>query len=219
MTDQLHQVPDRTDEIRDLVDDLGHSWTDRDRDRHAGLLILVSVHGEPVSMDGRTGRGGKVIGSPMACALDVVGLLSDVTVGAIAHETDLRALLGWPRIERSGSLRSLIASLDTIPALWARAYEHRPDHWLISRTLVKAGQPTIRPGAVERDLRSWHRQCRELLGAERRWTRVPTSCSACGENALRQRPRDGSVICTRCGEVWAESELGWLADVATRTTP
>lgn len=206
---------DRTDQIRLLVDELAHSWTDPDEDKHAGLVVLVAVHLEPVHMEARSGgKHAKVTGSPSPVADDVGDLISDMTVGVIAHEQALRILLGHHRTIRSGSLRSLIASLDAIPDLWAAAHAKRSEHWLLAGEIsMRQGKARRMPGGIERDLRRWHRECRRLLGAERRWSRVPTTCSVCDLPALRQNPRDGSVRCTSCGELWTEQELGWLDNV------
>jgi hypothetical protein len=216
---QRRPAPNRTTDLRLLVEDLTHSWTFQG-ETHAGLIALVAVHDVPVHMESSTSKnGGKVIGSPMPCATDVTMLISDLTTGTLAHEQNLHALLGMSRLRRSGTLRSLAAALNALPDLWSAAHDRRPDHWLITGGVaLRHGRARHRAGAIERDIRSWHYQCRELIGAERRWSRVPTTCSVCGTAALRQRPRDGSITCTKCGETWAEHELGWLNDLTGGTT-
>lgn len=208
----------RATEIGVLVDELLVSWTDRDRDKHTGLLHLLAEHTTPVRMVGSDGAGrhAKVTGSPAPWAADVENVITTVTAGAIDLERDLRRLLGYATVTRSSTDRSGHQALAALHPLydqaWTRGHER---HWLLTGPLdEQAGR--YRPGQVERHLVLWHRQAREVLGAYKRRERLRDVdgkhllCTSCGQPALYQDPNSGAVTCRQCRSRWTWEELGWL---------
>lgn len=215
----------RSVDVGVLVHELVDSWPDRDgRVHRGGLFALLAVQTQPVHMTDRSEGGGhgKVTGSPPPWAADVESLITDIAAGARDHEITLRRLAGLGPvardergrpIPRGGTDRNTYAALHALPKLVGILEQRNPD-------LPKLAE-------VEVDLTRWHRAARVILGHDRKWARVPLICTAetegaepnedgtpaiCGKPAIRQRPRDGSFICTACGATWPEGSLGVLAN-------
>lgn len=192
-----------------LVHELLVGWREsgsNDRE-HPGLWSLIAVQLEPVRMSDRDSTHRKVSGSPAPWAADMGGLLTDIAAGARSLEKRLAWELCVPRPPRGGSDMNTHRALRNLVDFTAAVEVRHPESDL--------------PELVEREVSSWHRTARLLLGISQRWARVPIPCPAvgedgetCGAEALRQNPRDGSVRCGSCQTVWPESELGWLGRLA-----
>lgn len=202
-----------------VVHELCDSWSSRRHpDKRLGLIGLLTMHTQPVSMGDTGGGGGKVTGSPAPWAADVECLLTDIDAGARDLEANLRRVLGWADLTRGGSRHNTADALRRLPEMVDLLEHQRPEHWLVR------GEPHprkgYRVGHVQKSLVQWHRQARIVLGAERRHTLLPFSCTGrvgeatetedqpvCGQKALRQRPNDNAIVCGACGETYTEDEL------------
>jgi hypothetical protein len=191
-----------------LVHELADSWTGKhNKDRSLGLIALLEEHTQPVVMEERSeGGGGKVTGSPAPWAGDVEMLLADIDAGARDLEADLCRVLAWDQIERGGSRKNTLAALRRLPDLVDRLERENQRHWLVLGEENKRGR--YKPGAVQKQLSTWHRQIRVVMGFERNHALLPYPCSveSCGEKALRVRPH-GGVICGACEETYTDDEL------------
>jgi hypothetical protein len=192
-----------------LVHELADSWTGKhQRDARLGLIALLEQHtAAATSTDWSefNGGGAKVTGSPAPWAADIEMLLSDIDAGARHLEMELCSVLRWDTIKRGGSRNNTIAALHRVPALVDQLEAEQPGHSLVRGEPSKQGG--FRCGQVQKQLSTWHRQARVMLGVEPPSSLLPFACTAdgCGEKALRQRY--GGVKCGACGEVYTNEEL------------
>lgn len=90
-----------------------------------------------------------------------------------------REVLAGPRVHRGDSAANTARALDALPDLL---------DGLPSSTAVVDD--------ALRSLRSWHSRARDLIGTRVRWTPLRGHvCPYCELASLRQRPRDGALVC------------------------
>jgi hypothetical protein len=212
-----------------LVHELTEHWKDEryQPTGRLGLIQLLEADTEPVSMGDTGGGGGKVTGSPAPWGGQVEELLCLIDSGARDLEQNLRAVLQLAPLPRGGSRANTLDALHKIPDLTDLLERADPAHWLVrGERHPKRG---YRSGKVVREIASWHRQARTVLGVLRKHELLPQTCSGlvgegdtervCGERALRQVPGSNAFACGACGETYTAEEIHeWAMAYATEGT-
>jgi hypothetical protein len=167
---------------RELVLELVDKYDD-DRTT-AALLERVAELVEPGSAaprdpDGKPAKVGSAAHSPSPVADGPLHLLTDVHAGVRDLELTARRARGFGTWPRGDSPANTLAALHALPDLL--------DGLDPAATVV---------GDALRSLRSWHSRARDLIGTLQRWTPLRGHvCPYCECASLRQRPRDGALVC------------------------
>lgn len=199
----------------------------------------------------RHGKGGKKQPTaPLPVATDAFNVLVIVESAVREIESLLRHALGLPAsfdtdprgVHRPHSFAHTAMSMRAVEDLFANLATAHPDHLLVAGH-GDPDQPKVRkPGRVLREVRSWHRQASTIVGFRQEWARLRyvavavigadgkttsrlrrVGCPYCGSTSLKQRPRDGAVLCcnpkcktpTDTRAEWPAEELERLGLVLT----
>ena len=167
--------------VRELVDTYERDDTDRS---NLPLLVRVAELVEPGSAaprdpDGKPARIGAAAHSPSPVADGPLHLITDVQAGVRDLELTLRRARGFADLPRGGSPRNTHQAIRALPLLVDG----------LPRNLAPV-EDTLQA------LQRWHSRARDLIGALQRWTPLRGHvCPYCEYASLRQRPRDGALVC------------------------
>lgn len=189
------QSKSRHDLVRELVDEVVVAWHDevswRDpvtktlhvRRRSTPLLVRVRLLAAPGAEGPKGGerkyRPNLPAGrAPTSAAFD---LAAELEALARRLETAAREALGFEPRPRPSTSAASVEALRALPSL---LYGLDAGHDVVDRST--------------RELSSWHRKARLLLGDPRvtRWTPLRGHvCPYCELPSIRQRPRDDALVC------------------------
>lgn len=170
--------------VAELVAELLDKYEDRDGRSNLPLLERVAELVEPGNdrprdQNGGAKKPGKRPVAPSPVADGPLHLLTDVQAGARDLEATARRARGfttWPRGDSAANTRAALEALGQLVA-------------------------GLDPGStvaldVLHSVKRWHMRARDLIGARQAWTPLRGHvCPYCGLASLRQRPRDGALVC------------------------